>query len=96
MGVLFFCFYISGDFKATGGWSEEDFHYILTDLGEMEETFPFFGVPLSSRKVRGTFFYKAEEKSTVLTITTLLVSNVFDVGGTVAIPQKCRLTQIGK
>lgn len=65
----------------------------------MEETCPLFdALPLSSRsrKVRGNFFYSPGEKSTVLTVTTLLAYNVFDVGGTVAVPQKCRLTQIGK
>lgn len=76
--------------------SEEDFHYILTDvLGKMEETL-FGAVPLSSRKVRGNFFYSPGEKSAVLTVTTLLACNVFDIGGTVAVPQKCRLTQIGE
>lgn len=66
-------------------------------IREMEETCPLFGaVSLSSRKARGNFFYSPGEKSTVLTVTTLLACNVFDVGGTVAVPQKCRLTQIGK
>lgn len=78
--------------------SEEDFHYILTDeLGEMEETCSLFSAgPLCSRKVRGNLFYSPGEKSAVLTVTTLLACNVFDVGGTVAVPQKCRVTQIGE
>lgn len=63
----------------------------------MEETCPLFGpVPLSSRKVRGNFIYSPGEKSAALTVATLLARNVFDIGGTVAVPQKCRLTQIGK
>lgn len=31
-----------------------------------------------------------------MTVATLLARNVFHIGGTVAVPQKCRLTQIGK
>lgn len=63
----------------------------------MEETYPLFGaVPLPSRKARGNFIYSPGEKSAVLTVATLLARNVFDVGGTVAVPQKCRLTQIRK
>lgn len=81
--------------------SREDNRYILIDgLGRgagMEETFSLFGpVPLSSHKVRGNFMYSPREKSAVLTVATLLARTVFDVGGTVAVPHKCRLTQIGK
>lgn len=65
--------------------------------GEMEETCLIFGaVPLSSRKVRSNFSYSPGEKSAVLTVATLLARNVFDVGGTVVVPQKCRLMQIGE
>ncbi|TWW77087.1 1-phosphatidylinositol 4,5-bisphosphate phosphodiesterase eta-2 [Takifugu flavidus] len=38
--------------------------------------------------------YSPREKSAVLTVATLLARTVFDVGGTVAVPHKCRLTQI--
>lgn len=63
----------------------------------MEETCSLFGpVPLSSHKVRGNFIYSPGGKSAVLTVATLLARSVFDVSGTVAVPHKCRLTQIGK
>ncbi|XP_034459768.1 1-phosphatidylinositol 4,5-bisphosphate phosphodiesterase eta-1 isoform X2 [Hippoglossus hippoglossus] len=49
---------------------------------------------LSAHKVRTTFIAGPAEKYTVLTVATLLARNVFHIGGTVAVPQKCRLTQI--
>lgn len=51
---------------------------------------------LSAHKERSTFIYGPSEKSAVLTVATLLARNVYHIGGTVAVPQKCRLTQIGK
>lgn len=51
---------------------------------------------LSSHKGRSNFIYGPAEKSAVLTVATLLARNVIHIGGTVAVPQKCRLTQIGK
>ncbi|XP_034723097.1 1-phosphatidylinositol 4,5-bisphosphate phosphodiesterase eta-1 isoform X2 [Etheostoma cragini] len=48
----------------------------------------------SAPKVRSAFFYGSAEKSAVLTVATLLARNVYHIGGTVAVPQKCRLTQI--
>lgn len=51
---------------------------------------------LSSHKGRSNFIYGPAEKSAVLTVATLLARNVIYIGGTVAVPQKCRLTQIGK
>lgn len=51
---------------------------------------------LSSRRERSNFICGPAEKSAVLTVATLLARNVFHIGGTVAVPQKCRLTQIGK
>lgn len=63
----------------------------------MEEMFPslFDPTALSARKVRSNFIY-GPEKSAVVTVATLLARNVYHVGGTVAVPQKCRLSQIGK
>ncbi|KAM7399194.1 hypothetical protein PAMP_018480 [Pampus punctatissimus] len=49
---------------------------------------------LSAHKVRSTFVYGPAEKSAVLTVANLLARNVYHIGGTVAVPQKCRLTQI--
>lgn len=51
---------------------------------------------LSSGRDRSNFICGPTEKSAVLTVATLLARNVFHIGGTVAVPQKCRLTQIGK
>lgn len=48
---------------------------------------------LSTHKVRSTFIYLSAEKPAGATI---LARNIFHIGGTVAVPQKCRLTQIGK
>lgn len=48
---------------------------------------------LSAHKVRSGFFYVSTEKPTG---TTLLARNIYFIGGTVAVPQKCRLAQIGK
>ncbi|KAM8902901.1 1-phosphatidylinositol 4,5-bisphosphate phosphodiesterase eta-1 isoform 2-T2 [Spinachia spinachia] len=45
---------------------------------------------LSSNKVRSPFIHGPS----VLTVATLLARNVYHIGGTVAVPQKCRLTQI--
>ncbi|XP_070826690.1 1-phosphatidylinositol 4,5-bisphosphate phosphodiesterase eta-1 isoform X1 [Chaetodon trifascialis] len=61
----------------------------------MEEMFPSLFDPkaLSARKVRSNFIY-GPEKSAVVTVATLLARNVYHVGGTVAVPQKCRLSQI--
>lgn len=50
----------------------------------------------SAHKVRSTFIHGPAEKSAVITVATLLARNVFHIGGTLAVPQKCRLTQIGK
>lgn len=49
-----------------------------------------------SSQVQANFIYDPAEKSTVLTVATHRARNVFHIGGTVAIPQKCRLTQIGE
>lgn len=49
----------------------------------------------SFHKVQANFIYDPAEKSTVLTLATRLARNVFH-SGTVAVPQKCRLTQIGE
>lgn len=49
----------------------------------------------SAQKVR-SFIYAPAEKSAVLTVATLLARNVYHIGGTLAVPQKCRLIQIGK
>ncbi|XP_020563868.1 1-phosphatidylinositol 4,5-bisphosphate phosphodiesterase eta-1 isoform X6 [Oryzias latipes] len=46
---------------------------------------------LSAHKVRSGFFYVSTEKPTG---TTLLARNIYFIGGTVAVPQKCRLAQI--
>lgn len=51
---------------------------------------------LSAHKVRSNLIYGPAEKSAVLTVAMLLARNVYHIGGTVAVPQKCRLTQIGK
>lgn len=51
---------------------------------------------LSSHKVQTNYIYDPAEKSTVLTVATRLARNVFHIGCTVAVPQKCRLTQIGE
>lgn len=51
---------------------------------------------LSAPKVRSNVVYGPAEKPAVLTGATLLARNVYHIGGTVAVPQKCRLTQIGK
>ncbi|XP_074498392.1 1-phosphatidylinositol 4,5-bisphosphate phosphodiesterase eta-1 isoform X8 [Sebastes fasciatus] len=48
----------------------------------------------SAHKVRSTFIHGPAEKSAVITVATLLARNVFHIGGTLAVPQKCRLTQI--
>ncbi|XP_071396928.1 1-phosphatidylinositol 4,5-bisphosphate phosphodiesterase eta-1 isoform X1 [Centroberyx affinis] len=62
----------------------------------MEEFCSSFFRPsaLSGHKVRSTFIYGPTEKSAVLTVATLLAQNVYHVGGSVAVPQKCRLVQI--
>lgn len=49
---------------------------------------------LSTHKVRPTFIYGPAEKSAVLTVATLLARNVYHIGGTVAVPQKCRLGEL--
>lgn len=51
---------------------------------------------LSAHKVQSTFICGPAEKSAVLTVATLLARNVYHIGGTVAVPQKCRLKQTGK
>lgn len=51
---------------------------------------------LSSHRERSNFICGPAEKSAVLTVATLLARNVFHIGGTVAVPQRCRLTQIGE
>lgn len=51
---------------------------------------------LSVNKMRSPFICGQAKKSAVLTVATLLARNVYHIGGTVAVPQKCRLTQIGK
>ncbi|XP_054901317.1 1-phosphatidylinositol 4,5-bisphosphate phosphodiesterase eta-1 isoform X2 [Poeciliopsis prolifica] len=45
---------------------------------------------LSKRKVRSTFFYGSVEKSSG---ASLLACNIYHIGGTVAVPLKCRLSQ---
>ncbi|XP_008423278.1 1-phosphatidylinositol 4,5-bisphosphate phosphodiesterase eta-1 isoform X1 [Poecilia reticulata] len=45
---------------------------------------------LSKRKVRSTFFYGSVEKSSG---ASLLACNIYHIGGTVAVPHKCRLSQ---
>lgn len=66
--------------------------------GKMEEICAsIFGpAALSSHRVRSNFISGPAEKSAVLTVAMLLARNVFHIGGTVAVPLKCRLTQIGK
>lgn len=56
----------------------------------------FGPIGLSSQKVRSPFIDGPAEKSAVLTVATLLARNVYHIGGTLAVPQKCRLTLIGK
>lgn len=68
----------------------------LFSTEKMEEISLFGPTGLSAHKVRSTFIYGPAEKSAVLTVATLLARNVYHIGGTVAVPQKCRLTQIGK
>lgn len=85
---------------APRGWTEEDsflpsLHWSASKMEEICTS--VFGSPaLSSHKVRSNLIYGPAEKSAVLTVATLLARNVFDIGGTLAVPQKCRLTQIGK
>lgn len=70
----------------------------LFSTEKMEEIcFSLFGpTALSTHKFRSTIIYGPAEKSAVLTVATLLAQNVYHIGGTVAVPQKCRLTQIGE
>lgn len=70
----------------------------LFSAEEMEEiSSSLFGpTALSAHKVRSTFIYGPAEKSAVLTVATLLARNVYHIGGTLAVPQKCRHTQYGK
>lgn len=65
-------------------------------FAEKMEEIGFGPTALSAHKVRSTFIYGPAEKSAVLTVATLLARNVYHIGGTLAVPQKCRLTQIGK
>ncbi|XP_035478412.1 1-phosphatidylinositol 4,5-bisphosphate phosphodiesterase eta-1 isoform X3 [Scophthalmus maximus] len=53
-----------------------------------------FRPALSAHKVRSTFIRGPAEKYAVLTVATVLARNVYHIGGSVAVPQKCRLTQI--
>ncbi|KAK2912384.1 hypothetical protein Q8A73_006497 [Channa argus] len=48
---------------------------------------------LSAHKVRSAFINASAEKSAVSTVAALLARNVYHIGGTVAVPQKCRITQ---
>lgn len=50
----------------------------------------------TAHKVQSNFIYAPAEKSAVLTVAMLLARNVYHVSGTVAVPQKCRLSQTGK
>lgn len=50
----------------------------------------------TAHKVQSNFIYAPAEKSAVLTVAMLLARNVYHVSGTMAVPQKCRLTQTGK
>lgn len=52
--------------------------------------------PISAHKVRSAFIDGPAERSAVLTVAALLARNVYHIGGTVAVPQKCRITQPGK
>lgn len=51
---------------------------------------------LSDHTGQSTFIHGPAGKSTGLTIGTLLARNVYHIGGTLVVPKKCRLTQIGK
>lgn len=51
---------------------------------------------IADHKVRPNFINGSDENSAVLTVAMLLARNVFHIGGTVAVPQKGRLTQTGK
>lgn len=51
---------------------------------------------LSAHKVRSTFIYGPAEKTAALTVATLLAHNIYHIGGTLAVPHKCRLTLTGK
>lgn len=51
---------------------------------------------ISAHKVRSVFINGPAERSAVLTVAALLARNVYHIGGTVAVPQKCRITQPGK
>lgn len=69
----------------------------LSSAGKMEEICTsLFRPALSAHKVRSTFIRGPAEKYAVLTVATVLARNVYHIGGSVAVPQKCRLTQIGK
>lgn len=61
-------------------------------MGEICSSF-FSRAVLSKRKVRSTLFYGSFEKSSG---ASLLACNIYRIGGTVAVPHKCRLTQSGK
>lgn len=64
---------------------------------EMEEICSLFGpTSLSAHKVQSTFIHGSAEKSAALTVASLLARHIYHIGGTVAVPQKCRLTQTGK
>lgn len=65
---------------------------------EMEEICSSLFGPgaISAHKVRSAFMNGPTERSAVLTVAALLARNVYHIGGTVAVPQKCRITQPGK
>lgn len=65
---------------------------------EMEEICSSLFGPgaISAHKVRSAFINGPAERSAVLTVAALLARNVYHIGGTVAVPQKCRITQPGK
>ncbi|XP_031729338.1 1-phosphatidylinositol 4,5-bisphosphate phosphodiesterase eta-1 isoform X2 [Anarrhichthys ocellatus] len=58
------------------------------------EEISFGPTALPANKVRSAFIYGPAEKSSALRVATLLARNVYHISGTVAVPQKCRLTQI--
>lgn len=59
--------------------------------------FSSFGpAAVPAHKMQSCFISGPVERSAVLTVAALLARNVYHITGTVAVPQKCRITQSGK
>ncbi|XP_028320422.1 1-phosphatidylinositol 4,5-bisphosphate phosphodiesterase eta-1 isoform X2 [Gouania willdenowi] len=61
----------------------------------MERLFPsiFGSMASSSHRVRSHTIYSPPEKSSACTVATLLAQNIYRIGGTLAVPQTCRIRQ---